>query len=180
VSALTVSRVPGVGTATINALSAGRASGAPEGSATLVHTRSQELDYPAGDQNVYATYRGRGGIAIGTWARKLLFAARFGEKNLLLAHDLTAESRLMMYRAVGERIRQMAPFLSFDPDPYIVVTPDSRVHARVSSAKRESAQNLVFANGADVRLRLAFTRPGATWLRSGTPSKGRHDREVLA
>src|SRR6266852_607044 len=93
----------------------------------LVGTRSKELDYPAGDQNVYATYRGRGGISIATWARKLLFAARFGEKNLLLSNDLTAESRLMMYRAVGERLRQIAPFLSFDPDPYIVVTPAGRL-----------------------------------------------------
>jgi uncharacterized membrane protein (UPF0182 family) len=93
----------------------------------LVHTRSQELDYPAGDQNVYATYRGRGGISIGTWARKLLFAARFGEKNLLLSNDLTAESRIMMYRAVGERIQQIAPFFSFDPDPYVVVTPEGRL-----------------------------------------------------
>ena len=93
----------------------------------LVGTRSQELDYPAGDQNVYATYRGRGGISIATWARQLLFAARFGEKNLVLSNDLTADSRLMMYRAVGARLQQIAPFLSFDPDPYIVVTPAGRL-----------------------------------------------------
>ncbi|PYN44056.1 MAG: UPF0182 family protein [Candidatus Rokuibacteriota bacterium] len=93
----------------------------------LVGTRSQELDYPAGDQNVYATYRGRGGISIATWARKVLFAARFGEKNLLLSNDLTADSRLMMYRAVGARLQQIAPFFSFDPDPYIVVTPAGRL-----------------------------------------------------
>src|SRR5262252_1920713 len=90
-------------------------------------TRSWELDYPAGDQNVYATYRGRGGISIATWARQLLFAARFGEKNLVLSNDLTADSRLMMYRAVGARLQQIAPFLSFDPDPYIVVTPAGRL-----------------------------------------------------
>jgi len=93
----------------------------------LVGTRSRELDYPAGDQNVYATYRGRGGISIATWARQLLFAARFGEKNLVLSNDLTADSRLMMYRAVGARLQQIAPFLSFDPDPYIVVTPAGRL-----------------------------------------------------
>src|SRR5207249_10623099 len=93
----------------------------------LVGTRSKELDYPAGDQNVYATYRGRGGISIATWTRKLLFAARFGEKNLLLSTDLTADSRLMMYRAIRARLQQIAPFLSFDPDPYIVVTPAGRL-----------------------------------------------------
>ncbi|OLC00147.1 MAG: hypothetical protein AUH30_03300 [Candidatus Rokubacteria bacterium 13_1_40CM_68_15] len=93
----------------------------------LVRTRSQELDYPAGDQNVYATYAGRGGIQLVSWLRKLLFAARFGEIKLLLSNDLTPESRLMMYRTVGERVRAIAPFFQYDRDPYIVVTDDGRL-----------------------------------------------------
>src|SRR5437879_13879089 len=71
----------------------------------LVGTRSKELDYAAGDQNVYATYRGRGGISIATWARKLLFAARFGGKKVLLLNALTEGGRLLMYRAVGAGLR---------------------------------------------------------------------------
>src|SRR5438552_4114563 len=62
----------------------------------LVRTRSQELDYPAGDQNVYARYQGEGGIAIGSWARRLLFAARFGEPKIVLSDDLTADSRILV------------------------------------------------------------------------------------
>ena len=93
----------------------------------LVRTRSQELDYPAGDQNVYATYAGRGGVPLVSWLRKLVFAARFGEIKLLLSNDLTPESRLMMYRTVGERVRTIAPFFQYDRDPYIVVTDDGRL-----------------------------------------------------
>jgi uncharacterized membrane protein (UPF0182 family) len=93
----------------------------------LVRTRSQELDYPAGDQNVYTTYQGRGGIPLSSFARKLLFAARFGKLNIMLSDDLTPESRILMHRPVTERIRRIAPFFRYDPDPYIVVTEDGRL-----------------------------------------------------
>ena len=93
----------------------------------LVRTRSQELDYPAGDQNVYTTYRGRGGVVLSSWLRKLAFAARFAEIKILLSNDLTDDSRLMMYRAVGQRVRQIAPFFRYDRDPYVVVTSEGRL-----------------------------------------------------
>jgi uncharacterized membrane protein (UPF0182 family) len=93
----------------------------------LVKTRQQELSYPSGDQNVYTTYAGSGGVSIGAWLRKLAFAARFGEIKILLSNDLTADSRIMIYRAVGERVRRIAPFFRYDRDPYIVVTDDGRL-----------------------------------------------------
>ncbi len=93
----------------------------------IVGTRSPELDYPAGDQNVYAQYRGRGGIPMSSFLRKLAFAARFGELKILLSNDLTPDSRLMMYRTVTERVRRVAPFFHYDRDPYIVVTDDGRL-----------------------------------------------------
>ena len=93
----------------------------------LVRTRSQELDYPAGDQNVYSQYAGSGGVAISSWLRKLAFAARFGEIKMLLSNDLTPESRIMMYRTIGQRVRQIAPFFHYDRDPYLVVTGDGRL-----------------------------------------------------
>ncbi|MGH9317626.1 MAG: UPF0182 family protein, partial [Thermoanaerobaculia bacterium] len=93
----------------------------------IVRSKSQELDYPAGDQNVYSRYTGRGGVPIDGFLRKLAFAIRFGEIKILLSDDLTAESRVMMYRRVAERVRQAAPFLRFDHDPYLVVTPEGRL-----------------------------------------------------
>jgi hypothetical protein len=93
----------------------------------LVRTRSQELDYPAGDQNVYSTYTGTGGIPLSSWGRKVAFAARFAEIKILLSNDLIPDSRVMMYRAVSERVSQVAPFFRYDHDPYIVVRDDGRL-----------------------------------------------------
>ena len=93
----------------------------------LVRTRSQELDYPSGDQNVYTRYEGRGGIPINSLLRKAAFAARFGALNLLLSNDLTPESRVMIYRDIGARVQEAAPFLKFDRDPYLVIGADGRL-----------------------------------------------------
>src|SRR5882724_9870058 len=93
----------------------------------LVKTKSQELDYPSGDQNVYTTYTGAGGIPLSSFFRKVLFAVRFGEIKMLLSNDLTDQSRIMFYRSVAERVRQIAPFFRFDRDPYMVIADDGRL-----------------------------------------------------
>jgi uncharacterized membrane protein (UPF0182 family) len=93
----------------------------------IVRTRSQELDYPSGDQNVYTRYAGRGGVPLTSWLRTLAFALRFGELKVLLSNDLTAESRVLMHREVAERVQRIAPFLRLDADPYLVVTGDGRL-----------------------------------------------------
>jgi uncharacterized membrane protein (UPF0182 family) len=93
----------------------------------FVRTRSQELDYPSGDQNVYTRYEGKGGIPVDSLIRKAAFAARFGALNVLLSNDLTADSRVMIYRDVGARVQEAAPFLKFDRDPYVVITAAGRL-----------------------------------------------------
>jgi uncharacterized membrane protein (UPF0182 family) len=93
----------------------------------FVRTRSQELDYPSGDQNVYTRYEGRGGIPIDSWLRKAAFAARFGALTVLLSNDLGPESRVMIYRDVPARVQEAAPFLKFDRDPYVVITAAGRL-----------------------------------------------------
>ncbi len=93
----------------------------------FVRTKSQELDYPSGDQNVYTRYEGRGGIPVNSLLRKIVFAIRFGEKNVLLSDDLTGESRVMIYRDIRARVGEAAPFLRFDQDPYVVITDDGRL-----------------------------------------------------
>ncbi|HET7875088.1 MAG TPA: UPF0182 family protein [Methylomirabilota bacterium] len=93
----------------------------------FVHTRSKELDYPSGDQNVYTSYEGRGGIPVDSFLRKVAFALRFGSFSVLLSNDLAPDSRVMIYRNIRDRVRQAAPFLAFDPDPYLVITSDGRL-----------------------------------------------------
>ncbi len=93
----------------------------------LVRTRTQELDYPVGDQNVYTTYAGQGGVSLGSFWRKLLFVVRFGEIKILLSNDLTSDSRIVYYRQITERVQKIAPFLRLDRDPYPVITRDGRI-----------------------------------------------------
>lgn len=88
----------------------------------FVKTKAREFDYPSGDKNVYSTYAGDGGVPVGGFLRRLAFALRFRSLPVLLNDDITAESRVMFYRRVEERLHRIAPFLTFDPDPYLVVS----------------------------------------------------------
>jgi uncharacterized protein len=90
----------------------------------FVRTRSQEIDYPAGDENVYTTYRGRGGVTVGPWWRRLLLSVRFGSYRILLSNEIMPESRVLFHRQVAERVHLVAPFFRFDPDPYLVIRDD--------------------------------------------------------
>ena len=88
----------------------------------IVKTTTPEFDYPKGKDNIYAFYGGSGGIPIGGLARKALFAWHFGDLNLLLTSYITQASRIMIRRNVRERVGTIAPFLSLDRDPYLVVS----------------------------------------------------------
>jgi len=89
----------------------------------LVRTKRDELDYPEeGEQSATTRYSGAGGVPIGTWVRRLLFAIRFGTTDILFTDQTTAESRILFHRAIRERVSQVAPFLQFDMDPYPVVS----------------------------------------------------------
>ena len=92
----------------------------------IVRTKAQEFHYPKGEDNVYSQYAGTGGVPIGTLWRKLLFAARFRDYQILLSDDITSESRVMFDRQIRARVEKIAPFLIYDDDPYPVVT-DGRI-----------------------------------------------------
>jgi uncharacterized membrane protein (UPF0182 family) len=84
-------------------------------------TRAREFHYPKGDDNVYADYEGRGGIALDSFFKKLLFAVHFRAYQILLSDDITTESRLMFDRQIRSRVSKIAPFLNYDTDPYPVI-----------------------------------------------------------
>jgi uncharacterized membrane protein (UPF0182 family) len=92
----------------------------------IARTRAREFHYPKGDDNVYADYAGRGGVALSSFWRKLLFAAHFRSYQILLSDDITDESRLLFDRQIRRRVQKIAPFLSLDDDPYPVVD-DGRI-----------------------------------------------------
>ena len=88
----------------------------------IVKGSMPEFDYPKGKDNVYAVYHGTGGISVGGFARKFLFAWYFNDVNLLISSYITDSSRIMIRRNIEERVRTIAPFLRLDRDPYLVVS----------------------------------------------------------
>ncbi len=88
----------------------------------IVRASTPEFDYPKGKDNVYAAYDGSGGISIGAMASKMLFSYYFKDPNLLLSSYITTDSRIMIRRNIKELVRTVAPFLSLDHDPYLVIS----------------------------------------------------------
>jgi len=87
----------------------------------IVATQVKEFDYPKGDDNVYGRYKGKGGIALDAYWKKLLFAWTQSDINILLTSYLLPESRIQIFRGVRERVAAIAPFLALDRDPYLVL-----------------------------------------------------------
>ena len=88
----------------------------------FVRTRAKEFHYPKGDDNVTTTYDGEGGVPVASFFRKLLFSVKFRSIKTLLSNDLTAESRVLFHRRISERVQRIAPFLTYDPDPYLALS----------------------------------------------------------
>jgi hypothetical protein len=86
----------------------------------MTGTKTQELDYPSGNDNVYNIYDGRGGVQIGSLWRRLLFAKYLNDWQMLLTQDFTPQTKLLFRRNINRRIRAIAPFLRYDSDPYLV------------------------------------------------------------
>jgi hypothetical protein len=86
----------------------------------MTGTRTQELDYPSGNENVYNVYDGRGGINIGSFWQRLLLAKYLHDWQMLLTQDFTPQTKLLFRRNINQRIRAIAPFLRYDRDPYLV------------------------------------------------------------
>ncbi len=87
----------------------------------IVKTKTQEFDYPSGDDNVYGSYEGKGGVNLDGFFRRLLYAWQFGDLNLLISNELNPESRVLYYRNISNRVKHLAPFLELDADPYLVI-----------------------------------------------------------
>ncbi len=87
----------------------------------IVRTIEEEFSYPLGERNVWTNYEGTGGVGIGNLGLRALLALRYNEHRIMFSDAMTDESRVLMYRNIHERVRKIAPFLSYDSDPYLVV-----------------------------------------------------------
>ncbi|MFI4866796.1 MAG: UPF0182 family protein [Steroidobacterales bacterium] len=94
-----------------------------------VKTRQKEFNYPQGDSNNLTSYEGNGGIRLGGLLRRMLIAYDRGDVTKLpFSDDVSADSRLLMRRNLRDRVQALAPFLTLDPDPYVVVGNDGRIY----------------------------------------------------
>jgi hypothetical protein len=93
----------------------------------IVKTKAKEFDYPKGDENVYSTYAGNGGIAVSSLWRRILFSIKYSNMQILLTTNLTSDSRIMINRNIQERVKKVAPFLSYDKDPYMVISKEGKL-----------------------------------------------------
>ncbi|HEV2018146.1 MAG TPA: UPF0182 family protein [Gemmatimonadaceae bacterium] len=87
----------------------------------FVGTKQKEFDYPAGEANIYTNYTGRGGVPIGSFIRRVLYAFQLGSLKILLSNDIRGNARILYRRNVMDRATSAMPFLDFDNDPYVTI-----------------------------------------------------------
>jgi uncharacterized membrane protein (UPF0182 family) len=90
----------------------------------IVHTDTLEFSgLEATKSEASAEYSGlaRGSISLGNPVTRILAALTLNDRNVFLSSQLTGDSRLILDRSVVDRAKKIAPFLEYDPDPYLVV-----------------------------------------------------------
>ena len=93
----------------------------------FVHTRQAEFNYPSASGNVETRYEGKGGFPISSPLLRLAAAVSSGDWNILLTSYLAPESRMMIRRKVHDRLEELAGFITWDADPYLVITKEGRL-----------------------------------------------------
>ncbi len=93
----------------------------------FVKTSQPEFNYPSGSENVQTTYHGDGGFLISSPLMRLAAALHYADGNILLTEYLNNKSRMMIHRSIAERLETVAGFLTWDSDPYLIVTSAGRL-----------------------------------------------------
>ncbi|HBV85708.1 MAG TPA: hypothetical protein DEF42_03410 [Desulfosporosinus sp.] len=86
----------------------------------VANTTVKEFDYPLGNSNAENSYRGKTGIPL-TPLNKLMLSLHHGTPRFYLADEVTPDSKMLVYRNINERVQKLAPFLTYDIDPYMVI-----------------------------------------------------------
>ncbi|MFO7730180.1 MAG: UPF0182 family protein, partial [Spirochaetia bacterium] len=87
----------------------------------IVNSKEEEFDYPKGDENQFVNYAGSGGVEVSNFFRKFILGYRLGGTDFLFSGYPKSDSRVMFNRRVVDRVNRVAPFLTIDDDPYIVL-----------------------------------------------------------
>lgn len=108
--------------------------GEDTGEWVIVNSDSEEFDFPLStdtegglESQARNRYDGSGGIQLGGFFKRLAFSWAFGDSNILISGSVSGESRVLFRRNIQDRVAEIAPFLSLDADPYIVIADDGRL-----------------------------------------------------
>lgn len=129
----------------------------------FVRTAQPEFNYPStknngGSSEVNTRYDGQGGFPISSFGMRLAAAISEGDSNILLTHSLTPESRMMIRRQIPERLNQLAGFLTWDTDPYMVITDAGRLVWMVDGYTTSESHPYSRALGIDGGVRFNYIR----------------------
>ena len=108
--------------------------GERDSSYVIVGAQQDEFDYQRGAADVGGSagvvtnrWTGTTGIKLDTTLSRLLFALRFRDFDLLISNQITNQSQLLMNRSIHDRLEEIAPFLRYDKDPYLVIDGSGRL-----------------------------------------------------
>lgn len=87
----------------------------------FVGGNTQELDYSQDDRYVYSSYEGSTGIPVQNGWQRWLYAMAFKDLSLLVTDQITPETQLLFRRQIQDRVHHLAPFLTYDQDPYLII-----------------------------------------------------------
>ena len=93
----------------------------------FVHTEQPEFNYPSGSDNVFARYEGKGGFPVSSLPMRIAAAVAQADPNILLTGYLTPQSRMMIRRNVRARLGTLVPFITWENDPYLVLSQAGRM-----------------------------------------------------
>jgi len=97
-------------------------------SSVFVKTGAQEFDYGTGDTEYHTPYAGKAGITIGGALKRLAWTIYFGSPiQFGTSSYLTSASRVLLHREITDRLTTLAPFLTYDSNPYLVLGADGRL-----------------------------------------------------
>ncbi|MDD4779973.1 MAG: UPF0182 family protein, partial [Tissierellia bacterium] len=89
----------------------------------ILNTDEKEFDYPSGSDNEETLYKGSAGIPL-TLINKMLFSLREGSYKLLISNNINSESKIVINRNILQRVFEIAPFIYYDPDAYLVINQE--------------------------------------------------------
>ncbi|MCI8284416.1 MAG: UPF0182 family protein [Firmicutes bacterium] len=93
----------------------------------ITNTDEQEFDYPSGTSNVYSNYEGDTGIKL-SFIKRLFYAIKNQNLKILVSTNIDSDSKILYERNIMDRVTKIAPFLSYDSDPYIVVSESGALY----------------------------------------------------